>query len=70
MSSNKKSTKNTNTDNNDNTGLVSVADVTVFRDDCHNKEDVFPVLFGVNAIKPDEKNVKYSSTAVYISNIS
>jgi len=42
MSSNKKSTKKTNTDNNDNTGLVSVADVTVFRDDCHNKKQIFP----------------------------
>ena len=42
MSSNKISTKNTNTDNNDNTGLVSVADVTVFRDDCHNKKCISP----------------------------
>ena len=69
MSSNKKSTKNTNTDNNDNTGLVSVADVTVFRDDCHNKKEISPLLNGANAIKPDEKNVKYCSTAVYISKI-
>jgi hypothetical protein len=29
-----------------------------------------PLLYSANAIKPDEKNVKYCSTAVHISNIS
>jgi hypothetical protein len=58
MSSKKKPQKNANTDNNDNTGLVSVADVTENRDNCHNKNRYFPD-YGNQKPPSDEKSANF-----------